>query len=409
VRREDCRTKLCSRPATLTLFFLLSGSASSPRASRRLLSFVFGGLAVAMDLVRKILAVLPRRVLFWMAVLLFCGAVVFLAERGHQAWVNRTADPRFETVSTSKPYIEPPAVFCFALSSDGKTLALADRKLNIRLWSVSDRKDFRAFSIGGSRGTHISELAFSRDGKLLAVAGHGRLETWDVETGKLQKTFNHSVKGVFWGEVKRVVRGPDDPEAITIPDDPRCIVFSADGKKLFASGLENFIRVWDPATGEETAKLAGHTSPVTWLVMSRDGKTLASGTFYGEIKVWDVDNHKEIASLDNDAPVYGLSLSADGKRLLSTRHTNVTLWDIARKQVVGKFAGAEGPIAFSPDEKLVVATMLNGFTIWDAKSFEKLAALEQNHPYDFAISSDSRTLFSCDYKGKVTLLELPQR
>src|SRR5438445_194799 len=82
-----------------------------------------------------------------------------------------------------KPYIEPPAVFCFALSRDGKTLALAERPLTIRLWSVADRKDIRAFPIGGPRDTYISRLAFSPDGKELAVAGTGRLETWDVETG----------------------------------------------------------------------------------------------------------------------------------------------------------------------------------------------------------------------------------
>jgi WD40 repeat protein len=322
------------------------------------------------------------------------------------------AGPFSSPPHTESRIYEPPAVFCFALSSDRKTLALAERKLNVRLWSVSDRRDLRAFLIGGSRETYISQLAFSRDGKVLAVAGNGRLETWDVETGKLRQTFNHSVKGVFLGAVKRIVGGPDEPGAITIPDDARCPVFSADGKKLFASGLESFIRVWDPATGKETAKLAGHRSRITHLVMSRDGKTLASGTFYGEIKIWDVETHKEIASLDNDASVYGLSLSADGKRLLSTRGVDVSLWDIMRKQEVGKFAGAGrgavGPIAFSPDEKLVVAMSI-GYTIWDANTFKKLATLEQNYNSGFAISSDSRTLFSCDYKGNVTLLELPKR
>src|SRR5262245_38414199 len=310
-----------------------------------------------------------------------------------------------------KRYIEPPSVFCFALSPDGKTLALAERRLTIRLWSVADRKDIRVFPIGGPRDAYISRLAFSPDGKELAVAGTDRLETWDVESGKLRTTFNNPVKGVFMGTVKRIVGGPDDPRAITIPDTVHAAVFSADGRKLFASSLEDYIRVWDPATGKETAKWAGHKSPVTHLALSRDGKTLASGTFYREIRIWDVENQKEIASLDNGASVYGLALSADGKRLLSTNHVNVTLWDVARKQAVAQFkgvGGGVGPIAFSPDEKLVLAKAL-GYTIWDANTAEKLATLEPSEIPSLAISPDSKTLFSCDRKGNVTLVELPRR
>src|SRR5262249_59904692 len=98
-----------------------------------------------------------------------------------------------------KPYIEPPAVFCFALSPDGNTLALAERKLTIRLWSVADRKDIRVFPIGGPQDAYISRLAFSPDGKELAVAGSGRLGNWDVESGKVRMTVNQPVKGVFMG------------------------------------------------------------------------------------------------------------------------------------------------------------------------------------------------------------------
>jgi WD40 repeat protein len=312
--------------------------------------------------------------------------------------------------SQGKPYIEPPAVFCFALSPDGKMLALAERQLTIRLWSVADRKDIRAFPIGGPRDAYISQLAFSPNGKELAVGGSGRLETWEVESGKLRRTFNNPVKGVFQGAVMEIIGGPDDPRAITVPDNVHSVVYSADGRKLFASGLEKFIRVWDPATGKETAKWAGHKSPVTHLALSRDGKTLASGTFYGEIRIWDVENQKEMASLDNEASVYGLALSADGKRLLSTNGGNVTLWDVARKQAVGKFMGVKGevgPVAFSPDEKLVVARAFD-CTIWDANTFKKLATLRPAEIPDLAISPDSRTLFSCDRKGKVTLLDLPR-
>jgi WD40 repeat protein len=311
----------------------------------------------------------------------------------------------------TKPGFPPSAVVRFALSPDGKTLALAERKLSVRLWSVADSKDIRSFPIGGAKDGFISALAFSPDGKTLAVAGTGRLETWDVESGKLLKTFNNPVKGVFRGTVKTIIGGPDDPRAVTIPDDVRCAVFSADGKRLFSGGLENVVRVWDPATGKETAKLLGHKSPVTHLALSRDGKTLASGTFYREIKIWDAESLKEVASLDNDVSVYGLVLSADGKKLLSTNHVDVTLWDISRKEVIRTFkgtGGGTGPVAFSPDEKRVVAKTI-GYTVWDMNTAERLATFGQTEVASLAISPDGKSLFTCDRDGNVRRVELPKQ
>src|SRR5262245_50441153 len=190
------------------------------------------------------------------AVLLFCAALTCIAVPG-----PAPAQPKGQ----GKPYIEPAAVVRLALSPDGRTLALAERTSNVRLWSVADRKDVRGFPIGGPKDASISALAFSPDGKTLAVAGTGRLETWDVEGGKLRMTFGNQVRGVFRGTAKEVIGGPDDPRAVTIPDDVRSAVFSADGRRLFSGGLETVIKVWDPATGKEAAKPLGHKHPVTHL------------------------------------------------------------------------------------------------------------------------------------------------
>jgi WD40 repeat protein len=317
-----------------------------------------------------------------------------------------------QTKSKGKPYIEPPAIHCLALSPDGKTLALAKLTKNIRLWHVADRKDMRAFPIGRSRESYISALAFSPDGKTLAVAGSGRLEVWDVETGKLRMTFKHQVKAT----VSRLVIGDDGAlrrveEAIVRPDDVTCVTFSKDGKTLFSSGKENFIKVWDPATGMEKAKLAGHATAATHLSLSGDGKALASGTFYGEIKVWDLENQKEIASFANGRSVYGLALSADGKKLLASSGADAILWDVAKKEPLGKFTGARGNVgrvAFSPDDKLVVAQGIE-FVVWDANTFEKLATFEHSPVFNIVITPDRKTLLSCDRKGNVKVHEMPKR
>lgn len=311
-----------------------------------------------------------------------------------------------------KPYIEPPVVNCLALSRDGSTLALVERTLIVRLWDVAKSKDIRTFPIGGTRESYVSALAFSPDGKALAVAGTGRLEVWDIETGKLRS----AIKNEVMTTVSRLVKDDDGAfrevrEAVPRPDDVMAVTFSADGKTLFSSGKENVIKLWDPDSGKEKGKLSGHATPATHLALSTDGKVLASGTFHREIKVWDVDRQKEVASFDNGgASVYGLALSADGKRLLSSSGSDVILWDVAKKEAVGRFKGARATasrVAFSPDGRLVVGQGLD-FVVWDAKTFALLATIEHSPVFGVAITPDSRALISCDRKGNVRVHDLPK-
>jgi WD40 repeat protein len=320
-----------------------------------------------------------------------------------------------QTKGKGKPYIEPPTVHVLTLSPDGKTLALAERTGSIRLWSVVDRKDIRAFPIGvasGPTGSYISALAFAPDGKSLAVAGSGRLEVWDIETGKLRMTFKHEVKAT----VNKLVLGDDGAfrrvtETVVRPDDVACATFSKDGKTLFSSGKENIIKLWDPVTGKEKAQLAGHGTAATHLSLSADGKVLAAGTFQGEIKAWDLATQKEIASFANGRSIYGLALSADGKKLLSSSGSDANLWDLAKNTPLGKFAGARGNVgrvAFSPDGKLVVAQGIE-FVVWDAGTFAQLATFEHSPVFSIAITPDSKSLLTCDKKGNVRVHDMPNR
>src|SRR2546430_17696837 len=70
----------------------------------------------------------------------------------------------------------------------------------------------------------------------------------------------------------RATLGEDDPTYLS------SLAFSPDGRTL-ASGswFDGEIRLWDVATGKNTATLKGHDGDVTSVAFSPDGKTLASG------------------------------------------------------------------------------------------------------------------------------------
>ena len=66
-------------------------------------------------------------------------------------------------------------------------------------------------------------------------------------------------------------------------------VFHPDGKRLASAGRDRAIWLWDLATGQEVARLEGHTNYVFSLAFSPDGNSLVSGSGDGTVRIWDTE------------------------------------------------------------------------------------------------------------------------
>ena len=66
------------------------------------------------------------------------------------------------------------------------------------------------------------------------------------------------------------------------------MAFSPDGKTLASGSDDKTIKLWDVASGKNTATVKGHKNKVETVAFSPDGKTLASGSSDKTIKLWDV-------------------------------------------------------------------------------------------------------------------------
>ncbi len=156
---------------------------------------------------------------------------------------------------------------CVALSfsPDGKLLASGSRDGTAILWSTATWKQAltlenleRDAPTGRSgRQGPVEDLAFSPDGKTLALASFGRtVQLCDVATGKLLETLKGHSSAVS------------------------AVAFSPDGRTLASGSYDHTVRLWNVETRRELMQLdAGRAElgQARSLAFSPDGKQLLAG------------------------------------------------------------------------------------------------------------------------------------
>ncbi|KAL3422330.1 WD domain-containing protein [Phlyctema vagabunda] len=159
------------------------------------------------------------------------------------------------------------------------------------------------------------------------------------------------------------------------------------GDMLASGGTDNFVEIWDLATGEHQQTLKGHTSTIRSLVILSDKQRIISGSRDTTIRVWDVakGNCTDVLST-HTGTVRSISLSNAENLLASGSYDgSACVWRINNDKLecLQKLQGHEGAVycvKLVGDEDVQVATagMDASFRIWDPNDGKCLANLQEH-------------------------------
>lgn len=292
------------------------------------------------------------------------------------------------------------------LSPDGHWLITAPREDRfIQVWNTQIGQLNRSWSVVSSSnypGRYIiDDLAITADGKIL-VTGGKFLKAWELETGKLFRTFKGSSSCTSY---------------INISSDSRYLVTEG------GVGVQGQMMIWDLPAGKKIRARIG-TITVKW-VMSPDSKIVVGEDYFdSSIKVWDLITGETLHPLDNRyaIKVCHLTFSRDGKLLAGGGFDGIKIWDCTTGQQVQRVEKVNNiqyhqhldnvyNLIFSPDGKTLLSSGSDGLIqVWDVSSGKNIGTIKgQNSINQIAMSYDGQILvgfgMNADYQSIVEVWE----
>jgi WD40 repeat protein len=288
-----------------------------------------------------------------------------------------------------------------AFSPDGRLLAIGGEDHLITIRDVARREQLHTFR---GHSASIWSMAFSPDGRLLAAASlDNTVSIWDIASERLTMT----------------LKGHGGPVM--------ALAFSPDGQSLASGSDDSTVKLWRVVGADSEAPLVGHTAGVQSVALAPDGSTLATGGRDGRLLFWSTATGERMADIEsystsnpagNSDYIEALVYSNDGRWLISAgRNGMLRLWDARTHAFLADLQGNNKDLlgirslAISRDDTLLASGRSDGtVTLWDIARRGQLTSYRGSEKdiTSLSFSPDGRTLASASWTGKISLWDVTE-
>jgi len=312
------------------------------------------------------------------------------------------ADANSFKLAAPPTYTTTPVISALAYSPDGKTLAVSG--YHEVLLHRADGSNLLARLVGES--PRVESIAYSPDGKLLAVAGSaparfGEIQIWDATTNGLVKSYKistDSIYGISWS-----------------PNADRVAVGCAD----------KTVRIIAVADGKEWLKFDNHSDWVFATTWTLDGNRLLTGSRDQAMKLIDASNGQFIDDINKllepvmcvarhpkeDVVVYGGELGTTRTyRISDNQGRTAANNDVNLQKAFERLPGPVHAVAYSADGALIAAGGAGAeVRLFKSKDAKRVATLKGHAGAIFAVAFNSQTnhIATGGFDGKVRIYETP--
>jgi CHAT domain/WD domain, G-beta repeat len=254
------------------------------------------------------------------------------------------------------------AVIAVTVAPDGRRIVSGSADRTVRVWSVDEPRTEPLVLTG--HGGDVNAVAVRSDGVVRSGSDDGTIRSWERErrTGPALDTrhpvlaFHHwdraertlalaECKVTFWRRESRfeALKKRATPAAYALApprhfadewqytpqSDLRTFAVAPDGHHAALGAFDGTITWFDLETRATVFVLEGHHAPVYGLCVTPDGKRLVSVSGDRTLRVWDLTSGTCTKTLRVDAELVGLAVTPDGTRAVSgSNGLRSFVWDL---------------------------------------------------------------------------------